>query len=95
MGGAMIVVIYFVVKILVWGGLAFSIFSIFSPHFMLKLLVRSIQWKLKWFGMEGEIRPATNAKKITRLWSVVMVVVFGVLVYVFTYVIFLGYALRK
>lgn len=90
----MIVAIYFVVKIFAWVGLAFSIFSIFNPHLMLKLFVRSIQWKLKWFGLEGEIRPAANAEKMTRLWSAVMTVVFGVLVYAFTYLIFIGYALK-
>ena len=91
----MIVAMYFVIKFLAWAGLLFSIFSVFDPHLMLKFFVRSMQCKLKWFGLTGEIRPDVNAEKRTRLWSVVLALIFGALVYVFSYVIVLGYVLKQ
>ncbi len=88
------VAIYWIMKIFAWAGLLFSIFSVFNPNLMLKFFVRSVQWKLKWLGLEGQIRPAANAEKMTRLWSAVLAAMFGVLAYIFTYIFFIGYALK-
>ena len=56
---------------------------------MLQLITRLARWKLGLFGLKAEIQPMANALTLMRLWSVVMTLIFGGLVYVFTYVLVL------
>ncbi len=90
----MAIVIFWVIKIFSWAGLIFSLYSVVQPGLMLKLYVKSIQFKLRWFGMEGQIRPGPQAQTLTRVWSVVTALIFAGLVYVFTYVVEIGYVLK-
>ena len=90
----MCVILYYVVKVVVWIGLIFSVFSVAKPDSMLNLTIKTIQWKLKWFGLEGQISPAHNARTAIRLWSAALALVFAFLVYVFTYILVIGYAIK-
>lgn len=67
-------IIFWVIVISAWGGFLFSLFSIIKPGHMLRLFTKTLQLKMKWFGFEGDIRPARNASALTRLWSVVIAV---------------------
>ena len=86
--------IVFLLKLFFLSGLACSVFSIFSPDAMLKLFVKSVNWKLKLFGLEGEVRPGANAKKITPFWSVFLVLFFGGLLYLLSWTAPVCYTLK-
>ncbi len=90
----MCVAIYFFLKILFLAGLVFSVVGIFNPDLMTKFIIALSRWKLKLFGLEADLRPLPNIRSVMRVWSVVMAVIFGVLVYVLTSVIMLAYQMK-
>ena len=91
----MAVVIYWGIKILLWGGLIFSLYSIFKPDQMLKLTVKAFECKMKWFGMKGHVEPAANAKDVTRIWSAVLVLIFIGIIYFLCNAITIGCVLKS
>ena len=88
-------IIYWSIKILAWLGIIFSLYSVARPNLMLRFFIKTFQWKMKWFGLKGTIEPTGNAEKLTRVWSVVMALIFFGINYVFGNIITIGYVLEK
>ncbi len=91
----MILITYWVIKFLVWAGIVFSLYSVVQPELMLQFFVKSLMWKMKWLGLKGMVEPAKDARNITRIWSVVMALIFFAISYIFGKVFFLGYVLKS
>ena len=87
-------VIYWTIKITAWCGLIFGVFSITKPKTMLNLIIKSFQWKMKWFGLESQVRPRSQARTITRIWGIVISLLSAYLLYIFTYVIGITYMIK-
>ena len=81
---ALAVALYWTMNIMAWAGLIFFVFSVFNPDYLLKAIVRTVDWKLKLFGLQGRVFPADNARQITRVWAVVLSLVFAGIIYVYT-----------
>ena len=91
----MLVTLYFLLKALAWAGLAFSLYSIGKPDWMLRFFIKTFQWRMKWCGLTGTVSPTPRARPLTRVWSAVLALGFACLVYVFTVVLYIGYALKQ
>jgi hypothetical protein len=85
------IMIYWIVKFFVGLGLIFCLYSCVQPKLMLNVLLWSMRRKLKLFAMEGEIRPASNALAVTRIWSIIFALIFAGLTYVFCSVVSIAY----
>ena len=91
----MVLIVFWTIKILALAGVVFSIYSVFQPHQMLQILIKSFEWKMKWFGLVGAIQPGKNATNLTRIWSIVIALLFAAINYIFGNVVFIGYALKQ
>lgn len=90
----MLVIAYWIIKIFLWIGLVFCAYSILCPESMMKLLLKAFQLKMKWFGFKGSIEPGDNVRRITRLWSVAMVIILGGMMYIYCLIFTIGYVLK-
>lgn len=88
------IIIYWMIKIVLWIGLLFCAYSAVCPNIMIQLLLKAFQLKMKWFGFKGNIEPGDNVKKITRLWSFAMVIIFAGLLYAFSWIFTIAYVME-
>ena len=88
------IIIYWAVKISLWIGLVFCAYSVLCPDMMIKLLLKVFQLKMKWFGFKGSIQPGDNVRRISRIWSLVMVIILGVTLYIFCLIFTIGCVLK-
>ena len=88
------IIIYWAVKISLWIGLVFCAYSVLCPDMMIKLLLKAFQLKMKWFGFKGSIQPGDNVRRISRIWSLVMVIILGGTLYIFCLIFTIGCVLK-
>ena len=88
------IIIYWAVKIFLGIGLIFCLYSAICPNMMIKFLLKAFQLKMRWFGFKGNIEPGDSVKKMTRLWSLTMAIIFAGAIYVFCRIFSVAYILK-
>ena len=89
----MLVALHFVLKTFFVIGLLFSVYSVVWPQLMTNLLLFVARCKLRLLRFEGDIRPAGDASTAIRIWSALIALAFALFVYLFAYVIMVGYSI--
>ncbi len=57
-----------------------SLFAILKPEATVNFTIRYYKWSLKFLGFETEIKATERAKVICRIWSLLMLCLFAILI---------------